>query len=71
MCMSPCLCVCLYPLLVKVFIVDIENDIYEKLMGCVEGFANTFSIAIDLLYVPGYDLALAGPNSMETCAISL
>ena len=33
--------------------------------------ASTFFIAVDLLYVPGYDLVLAGPSSMETCAISL
>ena len=32
--LSVCVCLCL--LLVKIFIVDIMNDIYEKFMGCVE-----------------------------------
>ena len=40
-------------------------------MGWVENSSKTFSIAVDLLYVPGYDLVLAGPRSMEICAISL
>ena len=43
----------------------------RSLWGVLKILASTFSIAIDLLYVPGYDLVLAGPNSMETCAISL
>ena len=43
----------------------------RSLWGVLKLLASTFFIAVDFLRVSGYDLALAGPSSVDTCAISL
>ena len=43
----------------------------RSLWGVLKLLASTFFTAVDFLYVPGYDLVLAGPSSVESCAISL